>query len=87
MFMTLWHQYSYAVFLIRSCGTPNGTGRCPAVQCYDNTWAMLAQSKNKLGQYIANGSSIIRCWQLENAYEYTLYGAIKAIMYEVPLIC
>ena len=39
------------VFLIRSYGTPNGTGRCPVAQCYDKTWATLAQSKIKLGQY------------------------------------
>ena len=28
-------------------------------QCYDNTWATLAQSQ---------GSSTIGCWQLKNAY-------------------
>ena len=36
-----------AVFLIRSYGA----GRCPVAQCYDKTWATLAQSKIKLGQY------------------------------------
>ena len=38
-------------FLIRSYGAPNGAGRCPVAQCYDNTWATLVQSKIKLGQY------------------------------------
>ena len=33
------------VFLMRSFGTPNSTERCFAVQCYDKTWATLAQSK------------------------------------------
>ena len=33
------------VFLIRSYGIPNGTGRCSMAQCYDNTWAMLVQIK------------------------------------------
>ena len=42
---------SAAVFLIRSYGAPNGIGRCSVAQCYDITWAMLAQSKIKLGQY------------------------------------
>ena len=58
---SLWHactvNMSYArylymfacvrisVFLIRSYGTPNNTGRCSVAQCYDNAWAMLAQSK------------------------------------------
>ena len=40
-----------SVFLIRSYGTPNGAGRCSVAQCYDNTWATLAQCKIKLGQY------------------------------------
>ena len=40
-----------SVFLIRSYGAPNGAGRCPVAQCYGNTWATLAQSKIKLGQY------------------------------------
>ena len=39
------------VFLIRSYGAPNDTGRCSVPQCHDNTWATLAQSKIKLGQY------------------------------------
>ena len=36
------------VFLIRSYGAPNGTGRCPVAQCYGNTWATLVQLKVKL---------------------------------------
>ena len=33
------------VFLIRSYGAPNGARRCSVVQCYDKTWATLAQTK------------------------------------------
>ena len=59
------HMYvCISEFLIRSYGTPNGTGRRPVVQCYDNTWAMLAQSK----LHWANSSSTIGCWQLENVF-------------------
>ena len=63
----IYKAYNYVpVFLIRSYGTPNGAGRCSVAQCHNNTWAMLVQSK--LGNLIANGSSTIGCWQLENAY-------------------
>ena len=31
--------------MIRSYGTPNGAGSCSVAQCYDKTWATLAQSK------------------------------------------
>ena len=34
-------------------------------QCYGSTWAMLAQVKINWAN-IANGSSIIECWQLVN---------------------
>ena len=47
----LQNEWLVTVFLIRSYGTPNGTGRCSMAQCYDNTWATLAQSKIKFGQY------------------------------------
>ena len=30
-------------FLIRSYGTPNGTGRFPVAQCHNKIWATLAQ--------------------------------------------
>ena len=43
------------MFLIRSYGAPNGTGRCSVAQCYDNTWAMLKLNWAN----IANGSSTI----------------------------
>ena len=36
-----------SVFLIWSYGA----GRCSVAQCYNNTWAILAQSKVKLGRY------------------------------------
>ena len=36
---------SVDVFLIRSYGAPNGSGRCSVAQCYDKTCATLAQSK------------------------------------------
>ena len=39
------HLVNAAVFLIRSYGTPNGTGRCCVAQCYDKTWATLVQNK------------------------------------------
>ena len=32
-----------STFLIRSYGIPNGTERCPVVQCHDKIWATLAQ--------------------------------------------
>ena len=43
--MLLSETISVSGILIRSYGIPNGTGRCPAAQCYDKTWATLAQSK------------------------------------------
>ena len=37
---------------IRSYDVPNGTGRYSVAQCYDKTWATLAQlSKKEKGQY------------------------------------
>ena len=45
-------------FLIRSYGAPNGTERYSAAQCYDKTWATLAQSK---GPVLLISSSSSRC--------------------------
>ena len=47
----VFYSHFTSVFLIRSYGAPNGTGRCSVAECYDNTWAMLVQCKIKLGQY------------------------------------
>ena len=45
LIMTTWVIYHIAGagFLIRSYGTPNGTGRCSVAQCHDKIWATLVQ--------------------------------------------
>ena len=48
-------------------------------QCYDYIWAILAQSKIKLAN-IANVSSTIGCWQLENVYQITNINVIHCML-------
>ena len=53
-------MYSVVVYLIKSYGAPNDTGRCSVAQCYDNTWTMLAQSKIKW-MLAAKNVNVIYC--------------------------
>ena len=55
------NQCSDTVFLIRSYGAPNGTGRCSVAQCYyllgpcwrkvKSNWANIANGSSTIGFY------------------------------------